>query len=708
VGVAAGTVHAVSAAFSPGCVSDTPCVPLSRLLEGAPLPEAIHVLDGQRRRLADVAGPARWSLTHDEIPPLVADAFVAVEDKRFRDHDGVDLRGVGRALFRNVTSGRIEEGASTIPMQLVRTLWGESLRDVGPWRRKVIEARTAPRLIGKLGHDRVLTLYLNAIYVGNGLYGVEEASRYYFGVSVGALDLSQVATLVGMTRSPEFYEPRRHPDRARARRDVVLDLLAQEGVVSAADAAHAKAQPLETAPEGVLPDVRSHLTASVTRELRARAPELAGRPGLRVVTSIDSVIQEAGVRALQQQLSAIEAGAYGTFRADSAHPLEGAVVAVDPYSGAVRAWVGGRDFGRSEFDRVAQARRQVGSLIKPFIVATSMEHDIGILALVSTLGHDPDEDSLFDTSEPGGPVPGDGVEDASYPEDWMPEDHVDDPVLPVREALIRSSNRAAVNLGVALGVDAVREVGRDTGIESPIPDVPSAFIGAFEASLLEMTTAYATFGNGGVRVAAFLIQSVEGPDGGVLWEREAPLPVQALDPATSYVVLDALRAVVDRGTAASIRTSGFTGAAAGKTGTTNEGKDAWFIGLVPGLVAGVWIGFDRPRPVVPGGNGGSLAAPVWARWMSSVADSLGPADASWAAPPGVHPVRYDPLSGEIASIGCMTGLARDYAVAYVRDSEYSEGGCAGALGHWLKSLWRSIVPGTTPEVIRPKRRGGGH
>src|SRR5690606_7022435 len=225
IGVTVSLVVLVMRAFSVTCPPERPCLTLAELEEGVPLPEAIELLDRDGELLAEVAGPLRRALEPEDVPPLLAQAYVAVEDRRFWDHGGVDVRGVFRAAVRNVRAGEVAEGASTIPMQLVRTLWSESLREAGPWRRKVIEAMTAPRLIDALGHERVLTLYLNSIYLGNGIYGVERAAEYYFGTGVDSLDLAEIATLVGMTPGPERFEPRRHPERARARRDVVLHTL---------------------------------------------------------------------------------------------------------------------------------------------------------------------------------------------------------------------------------------------------------------------------------------------------------------------------------------------------------------------------------------------------------------------------------------------------------------------------------------------------
>jgi penicillin-binding protein 1A len=687
--VAFGTL--LSRAFSVSCPPRTACVTLGELRDGAALPEALHVYDREGHLLAEVAGPLRTAVPQEDIPRLLADAFVAAEDRRFWDHGGIDLRGVLRAAVRNVRTGDLGEGASTIPMQLTRTLWAESLRDVGPWRRKVIEARTAPRLVGDLGHERVLTLYLNAIYLGNGIYGVERASRHYFGRGVDSLDLGQMATLVGITPSPEFYEPRRHPDRARARRNVVLNLLAEAEVVTRAEAERAAAAELALAP----PDSaewasrrRTHFTAAVTRELRKVAPELADRPGLHVFTSIDALVQTEGEQALQAQLEAIERGDYGSVPiGDSVPRLEGAALALDPSTGAVLGWVGGRDFSRSEFDRVDQARRQVGSLVKPFLVASALERGFGMIDMVSS-----------DTV----PVPtSDGP--------WLPADHVEAMSLPLREALVRSSNRAAVHLGVGLGMETVQQVGPRFGLEGQIPAVPSTFIGAFDASLLEMTGAFTVFGNGGYYVEPYFLERVEGPDQTVLWARSDTVsPVRVLDESTAFVVLDAMRAVVDRGTGYPVRAAGYRGPAAGKTGTTNDGRDAWFIGMTPDVVAGVWIGFDQPRHIVEGGGGGTLAAPVWASWMGRLRRGLRPAPGAWLPPAGVERVRYDPLMGVVLGPNCGGKTGTDYYEAWVHVGRYQMMQCTSGVLGWFERLWRAVVPKDAPPVgpVPPRRPGG--
>lgn len=671
----------VARTFSVSCPEGSACVTLDELRRGAALPEALHLYDRDGALFAEVGGPVRQSLSREEIPDLLEDAFVAVEDRRFWEHGGVDGRGVVRAALRNLREGGRAEGASTIPMQLVRTLWAESLRGTHPWRRKVIEARLAPRLIEDLGHERVLTLYLNAIYLGNGVYGVERASQYYFGVGVDSLSVGQIATLVGITRAPESYEPFGHPERALDVRNTVLQALMQSGVVTPEQAQEAASRGLELTrkvPSGPATPERSHLTAAITRELRRISTHLAGQSGLRIQTAIDSRLQAEGEAALEAQLVAIESGRYGPFlRGDSTAVLEGAALALDATTGAVRAWVGGRDFSRSEFDRVEQSERQIGSLIKPLLVAAAVERGYGIIDLVSA-------DTVPIATDEGG---------------WLPADHVTETALPLREALVRSSNRAAAHLGAALGTEAVVRAAERAGL-GQVPALPSSSLGAFEASLLEMTAAYAAFGNGGLSVVPYLIERVESPDGEILWTRTEAQRESVIDPRAAFVVLDAMQSVVDRGTGSAVRSAGYRGAAAGKTGTTNEGRDAWFIGLTPGIAAGVWIGFDQPREIVAGRGGSSLAAPLWGTWMRrSPARRVG-GGSGWIPPAGVERVRYDPSTGEVLDSGCSRPLRADFPEAWVVSGSYQPRLCRGGIRGWLDGIWRGLGPRRI-EPLRP-------
>lgn len=687
LGFLLGAFLGTSRALTISCPLDsTSCLTLEELREGASLPQAARIYDREGTLMAEVGGPRRRSVALEQVPERLAQAFVTVEDRRFWSHSGVDSRGVARAVVQNVRSGGLTEGASTIPMQLVRTLWSESLGDVDPWRRKVMEARQGPRLIRELGHDRVLELYLNAIYLGNGIYGVERASRYYFGVGVDELSLGQTATLVGMARAPEHYEPRRYPDRARRVRDVVLRLLAEEGVVEPAEARAAMADELAVTPGDTGAGTvggRSHIVTAVVRELHRTAPDLFLHEGLEIHTTIDPRVQRAAEDALFAQIDAIEAGELGELSTgagpgdelppddDASRPaLEGAAVALDTRTSAVLAWVGGRDFERSQFDRVQQARRQVASLVKPFLVALAMERGYGIIDLVSASRE---------------PIP-------TWNGSWLPADHVLESAIPLREALVRSSNRAAAHLAFGLGMERLADFAGRAGIDGPVAAVPSSAIGTFSASLLDITNAYTLFGNGGARAEPHLIRRIDHWDGRVLRARPHDAGTRVIDAATAFVVLDAMRAVVDRGTGTSVRAHGYEGAAAGKTGTTNDGRDAWFVGLTPEMTAGVWIGFDKPRPIVEDGGGGELAAPVWARWMRDAHQGR-PRRGSWTPPLTVERIRYDPTFGDVVGSHCPISPGSRYEEAWVVRHRYDRTTCPSTgIFRRLDLMRRTITP----------------
>lgn len=600
----------------PPCGEEQTCVTVDELAAGYGLEESYHIYDRSGQVMADVGGTNRRFVPLEDIPPRVRDAWIAVEDRRFRDHGGIDLKSVGRAMWANVTNGSIAEGASTIPMQLVRVLWPETVRSMSPWRRKLLEARLAPRLVDELGKDRVLELYLNGIYLGQGVYGVGLASEHYFGVPPDSLSLSQLATLVGMTKTPERLDPRENPERSRARRDVVLDLLTEAGVVSAAEAREAASEAIQVTEKAPTRRSRSYVTAAVRRELEQVAPELVGRQGLRIYTTVDPRAQESARRRLRAHLSAVERGAMGRYLGGSA-PLQGGLVAMESGSGAILALVGGRDFSSTQLNRPLQSRRPVGSLAKPILLAAALEHGISSTRAIST--------SEISMEGAGGKT-------------WSPADHVSDDWLLPRDMVVRSSNRAAVHLGQEVGVERFATQVRSMGVDEDVPSYPSSFLGAFEASLAEMTAAYAALENGGHRVEPFLIRSVEDSDGRLLWDRgTVGTGARVVSDATAHLVLDAMRDVVNRGTAWRVRRY-LDGPAGGKTGTTDEGRDAWFVGVRPGLAAGVWIGLDRPGTISEGASGGRLAAPLWGQWMSDLAQA-GYGQGGWTPPPRVTSVR---------------------------------------------------------------------
>jgi penicillin-binding protein 1A len=601
-------------------------------------PEATRVFAMDGSLVADLSPQRRVVLPLRDIPPVVREGAVAVEDRRFWSHNGIDLRAVGRALWRNVTSGSIREGFSTITMQLARSVFPEQMPMSEKVGRKVCEVHLARRIEREFGKREILERYLNQIYLGSGLYGVEAAAQGYFGVAVDRLDAAQAALLVGLAKSPEGYNPRRHPERALQRRNVVLRVMAEAGVIDHATAAEARSRPLGLAPPLEAAGPAPYFVAAVRRELQARFGPDADVLGLRVHTGLDPALQQQARDALVRQIERIESGAYGRYphaNGAAAEPgapvLQGMVLVLDPRTGAVRALVGGRDFASSQFDRAFQARRQPGSAFKPLLYAAALEAGIPPSGRLET--------GPLAVGTAGSPV-------------WRPADHVADTVesLSLRSALAVSSNTAAVRLGQWVGEQRVAAMGRRLGLSTPIPPYPSIHLGSAEVIPAELVAAFATFGNGGYRVTPTLIQRVEDLRGNVLWQVQPPRH-QVLDAGVAFLTLSMMEDAVNVGTGSAVRANGFWQPAAGKTGTTNEAKDVWFVGLTPDLAAGVWLGFDRPQRIMPGASGGRLAAPVWGQLMTQVYRTR-PAPEPWQPPGNVVTVQIDQRTGALATPYC--------------------------------------------------------
>jgi penicillin-binding protein 1A len=597
-------------------------------------PEATRVFARDGSVVADLSPQRRTVIEIEELPALLRDGMVAVEDRRFWDHGGVDIRSFFRALWRNARSLSFQEGFSTITMQLARSIFPEELPMSEMLTRKVCEVYLAYRIESEFRKREILELYLNQIYLGSGLYGVEAAAQGYFDRPSARLSPAETALLIALVRSPEGYNPRRHPELALERRNIVLDVLADAGVLDPGTADAARRAPLDLAPPLDAAGPAPYFVAAVRDELRHRFGHDADVQGLRVFTGLDPRLQRSADSSLTAQIRRIEEGRYGQYShatgpAD-APVLQGSVVILDPQTGHVRALVGGRDFATSQFDRGLQARRQPGSAFKPIVYATALEAGLPATARLRTA-----------------PV---AIEAGSGT--WRPGDHVADTVetLSVRSALAVSSNNAAVRLGRWVGEEKVSGMARRLGITTEVPPYPSIFLGSAEVIPAQLAAAFAAFGNGGYRIEPRLIQRVEDRDGLVLWRGRSPSH-QALDPGVAFLTLTLMEEVVNTGTATSVRRHGFWLPAAGKTGTTNDGKDVWFVGLTPDLVASVWLGFDQPRPIMPGASGGRLAAPVWAEIMKDAYEDR-PGPAPWAPPANIVSAQVDQATGHLATGGC--------------------------------------------------------
>jgi penicillin-binding protein 1A len=597
---------------------------------GAPV-----LLDREGRKFGDLAPVEGELVTLKSLPKHVPAAFLAVEDRRFYEHGAVDWMRVVGALWANLRSRKVEEGSSTITMQLARNVFPDRIPgQERTFARKLLETRVAFEIEDEFEKDEILELYLNHIYFGHGARGIEAAARHYFGVHARELTLGQAALLAALPKAPAHYDPRRHPVEARARRDLVLSLMEQQGRVDAAAAARARQAPLRVSRRRVVGD-RPVFAGYFIEEVRRQLEDLLGGDlydqRLRIRTTLDVRAQQAAEQELARQLRAIEGGALGRFRGRDA-PLQGAVVMMGAVEGDVLAWVGGRDFTQSRFDRVRGARRQAGSAFKPFVYAAALS-DGHVLS-------EPLSDEPLRLDRGGRRF-------------WEPQnfDRQYEGQVTMREALVRSKNVPTVRLAQQIGTHAVAEFAEEAGIEPPISEEPSMALGTVAVSPLELTAAYTAFAGLGTGVKPRLVVQVEDPDKEVVWASEVDTR-RVLEPGIAYLLNDALREALLRGTGQTVRAAGFHGTASGKTGTTNDGTDAWFVGYDPQMVATVWIGFDRPQAIMAQATGGRLAAPVWARVVERYYGSRS-RPRPWSQPDGIVAAAVDPDTGLVLAPGCL-------------------------------------------------------
>ena len=611
----------------------------------------LYAIDG--RFIAEIGLEKRTLVTIKEIPAHVRDAFRVTEDKRFYNHAGVDWVRVFGAVGANVASMSWAEGFSTITMQLARNVFPERISREKTLTRKLKEAKVARDIETRFEKDKILELYLNQIDLGSGAHGVESASQRYFGKSVRDLNIAEAATLAGIPKAPSRYNPRRFPERAIQRRNTVIELMRRQGVISDSDASLAKAFPLQLASKADAGEVAPYFVEWVRQQLDERFGAQLYREGLKVYTTLDASLQSAAERAMENQIRAIEAGRFGPYRSvtferhvarsgndenPSPHSpyLQGAFIAMDPRTGAVRAMVGGRDFDDSKFNRAVQALRQPGSAFKPIVFAAGIQNGRSPAYVLS-------DEPLSLEQRPG--------------ESWQPKnyDGTFEGNIPMRRALYQSRNLATIRLGMELGEATVIEEARRFGITSPIPAYPSIHIGAASVYPIEMVAAYTAFATLGTRAEPQPIIRVENTRGEVLWAPE-PVRTPVLSQEEAWLMVSMMRDAVTRGTAAgAVAGAGFRIPAGGKTGTTNDGTDVWFIGYTPDLVAGVWMGFDRPQRIKANAQGGSLAAPAWTAFMREVYRRR-PAPSNWQQPPGIVERMIDRSTAMLATAYCPPEL----------------------------------------------------
>ena len=484
-------------------------------LEGYRPQQALKIYAADGRLITALGTQRRTVVRLDELPPALLAAFIAVEDQRFYEHDGVDFRGVLRAIVQNVVTLSFDEGFSTISMQLARNVFPDRLPTTKTIVRKVREIRVALEIERTYSKDRILELYLNQVLMGGSLYGVEAAGQGFFGKSAPDLNVAESALLAGVIQYPNYYDPRRHPDRALRRRNVVLNLMRDQEFLTDAEAERWKAYPLELSQRGDFGEVAPYFVEWVRQQVFDRFGVAIFERGYRVYTTLDLDMQVAAERSLEEQLLAIESEGFGIFphatyheameqEAETGHDvpyLQGALVALDATTGYVRAMVGGRDFGDSKFNRAVQAERQAGSTFKPFVYSAALRTELFTASTII-------DDAPISLVLEGDSLP------------WEPQNYEGDfrGPMTLRRGLFASRNLVAIRLGRQIGEAAVRGEALRFGLSTPIPLYPSMFIGAASVKPIEMASAYTAFATLGTRAAPIGILRVEDEQGNIVWE----------------------------------------------------------------------------------------------------------------------------------------------------------------------------------------------
>jgi 1A family penicillin-binding protein len=638
---------------------------------------ATTIADVKGRHAFTIFEERRLQVPLSRISPNLIRAIIAVEDRRFYDHGGIDPIRVARAAVHDLMKYRREQGGSTITQQLARLSLLSSEKTI---TRKLQEVALATRFERHFTKDQILELYLNKAYFGDGLYGVEAASLGYFGRHASELSVAEAALIAGLVKSPSAYAPTANPKRAVARRNVVLRAMQRAGAIDAATCEAAIRSPLR------LKDTLRGEEAYgqyFKEEVRKQLVQMFGwdrvyRAGLRVETTLDLDMQKAADAEVARALAEIEKrqARRRTRAADTTAEaaLQAALIAIDPRTGEVRAMVGGRGFDASRFNRATQSRRQPGSAFKPFVYAAALEQGYTPATVLTGL------------SNP--------IMTASGA--WVPEDgHLESDAITMRAALRISSNRAAVRMLEAVGIPAAVQYASRLGI-GDMPQVPSLALGSGDVTLQSMTSAFGAFANGGRLAVPSLIRRVVTSDGEVLYQAAAVVkPV--VSPATAFLITSMLQDVVNHGTAWQARRIGFRLPAAGKTGTTNEYRDAWFVGYTTNLVTGVWVGYDQPRTIVRGGYAAELAVPLWARFMMTATRHDKP---EWfRAPSTVTTAEICRLSGRLATDSCRrSGDNMTYTEYFARETVPSD----VCLLHRFDLLRDPHLAHTDPAPLQPE------
>jgi penicillin-binding protein 1B len=521
----------------------------------------------------------------EDFPPSLIDALIAIEDRNFFSHRGVDLKAVFRALWENWRHGEIREGGSTITQQLIKTSF---LTPERTYQRKFAEAMMAIAIERRLSKEDIFAIYANRVYLGHSgmtaIYGFKQAARIYFGKGLHEISLAESALIAGLAQAPNRYSPYQRPDEAITRRNTVLDAMVETGFISPEEAEAAKSERLAVIPSGKFDESSAHYFLDyLKRELASRNISEREEPNLEIRTTLDLDLQRAANVAVKNYLAKLDRVFSQRAKRTGSGMPEAALIAINPHTGEILAMVGGRDYAESQLNRVTDARRQPGSVFKPIVYATALANGMSPEAIFYDAPHEIIfGNQIYRPQNYGG---------------WFSNQ-----IVTLREGIVRSLNVVAVDAALQVGLSRVADIAEKMGLPRPEP-YPSMALGAVEVTPFEIARAYSTFANGGVNVTPFGIKTITRDD---RTEEVASAKNRVLSPSVAYVVTETLAEAVNRGTGASVRRMGYLGPAAGKTGSSH---DAWFAGYTPNLLAVVWVGFDDYHDL--GMVGGAAAAPIW-------------------------------------------------------------------------------------------------
>jgi penicillin-binding protein 1B len=580
---------------------------------------------------------------YSEVSPYLKDAITAIEDQRFHSHFGFDPIGFTRAMLQNVIHMKFSQGGSTLTQQLVKNFYLSSERTV---TRKLKELAMAFVLEMIYDKDAIFEAYLNEVYFAQegtvSICGVGQASRYYFGRDVRELGLAESALLAGLIRSPYSYNPTTKIERAKKRRDYILTRMKDLRRITAEQANEALAQDVRVLKRQPAKTIAPYYIDFLRKQLEKKyGPDILVGEGLKIFTTLDVHAQKNAEKAVEAGIVELEKS-YPKL-AEGQEPLQAAIVVIQPQTGFIRAMVGGRDYAQSQFNRAVQARRQVGSVFKPFVYATGFlrnydDHSFNFTA-ASTVN-----DESFTVKTAGSPA-------------WSPTNYSGkfEGTVTVRHALEQSMNVPTARLAMDIGIDKIIQTAHKMGITSELPPFPSVSLGSADLSVLEVVSAYGTLANNGTRAEPLAVRDIVDANGKVLEKKPVEIE-QVLPPQVSYLMTSLMQGVIDRGTAARARSMGFTHPAAGKTGTTNDYKDAWFVGYTPKILAGVWVGFDGNRNVNLAGARAAL--PIWVKFMLDQVSKSNPAD--FETPDKIVKKKIDAVTGKLAVYDCPTVIEESF------------------------------------------------